>query len=180
MELHAVRVPAPSERLVRVGAGARQPDGTLLQQSRFGSYAGRQDFDAVMYWSLRNLGVGNIGLIRLAQSNLRQNELRNLEVLDRIRAEVATAYAKTHARYAQIEMSEKAVATSTRAFEQDVIRTRNREGLPNEVLDSLRLLGRSRYAYLDAIFAYNRAHFELYAAMGQPPADVLARPASRE
>jgi outer membrane protein TolC len=129
-----------------------------------------------MYWTLRNLGVGNIGLVRLAQSNLRQNELRNLEVLDRIRAEVVAAYAKTHARYAQIATYEAAVKSSTKAFDQDVLRTRSRQGLPIEVLDSLRLLGRSRYAYLASIIDYNRAHFELYVALGQPPADVLARP----
>ena len=35
---------------------------------------------------------------------------------------------------------------------------------------------RSRYAYLDAIVDYNRGQFELYVALGQPPANVLARP----
>ncbi|HWY85644.1 MAG TPA: TolC family protein [Gemmataceae bacterium] len=159
-----------------VQAGIPQAGGTVLQQSRFGNYADRQDFDAVVYWSLRNLGVGNLGLVRLAQSNLRQNELRNLEVLDRIRADVASAYARTHARYAQIETNEAAVKSSMNAFQQDILRTRSLEGLPIEVLDSLRLLGRSRYAYLAAIIEYNRAHFELYVALGQPPADILARP----
>jgi outer membrane protein TolC len=159
-----------------VQQGIVQPDGSVLQQSRFGNYADRQDFDVVVYWSLRNLGIGNIALIRLAQSNLRQNELRNLEVLDRIRAEVATAYARTHARYAQIETNERAVKSSMEAFQQDITRTKSRVGLPIEVLDSLRLLGRSRYAYLDAIIDYNRAHFELYVALGQPPANILARP----
>ena len=56
------------------------------------------------------------------------------------------------------------------------MRTKNLEGLPIEVLDSLRLLARSRYAYLDAIVDYNRAQFELYVALGQPPAKYLARP----
>jgi len=61
-------------------------------------------------------------------------------------------------------------------FEEDLRRTCNRVGLPIEVLDSLRLLDRSRNAYLDAIVEYNRAQFELYVALGQPPADILARP----
>ena len=163
-----------------VQAGILQPNGTVLQQSRFGNYADRQDFDATVYWSLRNLGLGNIGLVRLAQSNLRQNEWRNMEVLDRVRAEVAIAYGNTHTRYAQIETNERATKSSMRAFEEDIVRTKNREGLPIEVLDSLRLLARSRYAYLDAIIGYNRAHFELYVALGQPPVDVLAPPRSRQ
>src|SRR5207249_9054058 len=55
----------------------------------------------------------------------------------------------------------------------DLLRTRNNVGLPIEVLDSMRLLARSRYAYLDAIIDFNRAQFELYVSLGQPPADFL-------
>jgi outer membrane protein TolC len=57
-----------------------------------------------------------------------------------------------------------------------LFRTRNNLGLPIELLDSLRLVARSRQAYLDAIIDYNRAQFELFVALGQPPADFLARP----
>ncbi len=145
-------------------------------QSRFGNYGERTDFDAVAYWTAQNLGVGNLALVRLAQSGVRTSNLRQLEVLDRVRAEVATAYARTHARFAQIETSERAVRTGAKAFQEDLVRAKNKEALPIEVLDSLRLLRTSRYALLDAIIAYNRAQFELYVAVGQPPADMLARP----
>ena len=47
---------------------------------------------------------------------------------------------------------------------------------PIEVLDSLRLLADSMTDYLDAIVDYNQAEFELYVALGQPPADALAHP----
>ena len=47
---------------------------------------------------------------------------------------------------------------------------------PDEMLDSLRLLGRSRYVYLDAIIDYNRGQFQLWVALGRPPANALARP----
>jgi outer membrane protein TolC len=157
-----------------VSSGIVQANGTILQQPRFDSFAPRQDIDGVIYWTLRNLGVGNLALARLGQSNLRSERLRELETLDRVRAEVAEAYARTHARYAQIETNERAVATSQRAFKEDLTRTQNQQGLPIEVLDSLRLLGRSRLAYLDAILDYNRAQFELYVALGQPPANTLA------
>src|SRR5579864_1209199 len=67
--------------------------GSNLVAVPFGNFADREDFDAVMFWSLRNLGIGNLAAIRLSQSNLRSENLRVVEVLDRIRAEVATAYA---------------------------------------------------------------------------------------
>lgn len=160
----------------RGAAGIPQPNGTVLTQDRFGNFGDRTDFDVVLFWSLRNLGVGNAALIRASQSVHRQSELRALETLDRVRAEVASAQARVLARFGQIELNEKAIQSSQAAFKQDLVRTRNAKGLPIEVLDSLRLVGRSRYAYLDSIVDYNRSQFELYVALGQPPADVLARP----
>jgi outer membrane protein TolC len=156
--------------------GIRQADGTILRQPRFDSFDDRQDLDVVAYWTLRNLGVGNVALLRLARSHLRSEQLREVEVLDRIRSEVAIAYARAHARFAQIERAERAVQSSQNAYTEDYTRTFQHQGLVIEVLDSLRLLARSRYAYLDAIIDYNRAQFELYVALGQPPADTLARP----
>jgi outer membrane protein TolC len=156
--------------------GIVQADGTVLKQARFDSFGPREDFDAVLYWSLRNLGVGNLALVRLARSNLRSNELRRIEVLDRVRAEVAAAYARTHARFAQVETGERAVRSGEKAFKEELPLTKQAVGLPIEVLDALRLLARSRYTYLDAVVDYNRAQFELYVALGQPPADFLARP----
>jgi outer membrane protein TolC len=145
-------------------------------QARFANFDDRQDVDAILYWSLQNLGVGNVAMIRLARSNLRQEELRRLIVLNRVRSEVAAAYARSHARYAQIATTEKAVTAGRRAYQEDLFRTRNGQGLPIELLDSMRLMGRSRLTYLDTIIDYNRAQFELYVALGQPPACTLARP----
>jgi outer membrane protein TolC len=159
-----------------VAEGIPQADGSTLRQSRFGNFDDRQDFDVVVFWTLRNLGVGNVAHVRLARSNLRQDQLREVEVLDRVRAEVATAYARTHARFAQIETGERALQTSQLAYQEDFDRTKNGFGLLIETVDSLRLLHRSRYAYLDAIVDYNQAQFALYVALGQPPARVLARP----
>src|SRR5262249_54458206 len=106
--------------------GIVQADGTVLRQPRFDSFGGRQDFDVVVYWSLRNLGLGNLALVRAAQSRLRAEDLRRVEILDLVRAQVAAAYARTHARFAQIETAERAVVSSQNAFREDLTRTRNR------------------------------------------------------
>lgn len=143
---------------------------------RFGDFGDRVDFDAVGYWTLRNLGAGNVALVRRADSVLRQARFRELEVLNRVRAEVAEAQARTRAKFAQIDTTERAVRASTEAFQEDTLRIRGQQGLPIEAVDSLRLLARSRYEYLDAIIDYNRAQFQLFVALGQPPAAALARP----
>ena len=159
-----------------VSEGILQADGSVLRQARFGNFDDRQDFDVVMYWTLRNLGVGDIAHVRFARSQLRQEQLREIEVLDRVRAEVATAYAQTHARFAQIETTERALRSSQPGYEEDFRLAKQQFVLFIEVLDSMRLLHRSRFAYLNAIIDYNQAQAALYVALGQPPASVLARP----
>ena len=131
------------------------------------------------YWTLRNLGVGNKAQIEAAASRLQSADLGQLETLDRIRAEVASAHARTHARFAQIRTCELAIQSGTEAFVQDMTRIKGREGLPLEAIYSLRLLARARSEYLRTILDYNQAQFQLYVALGKPPADVLARPAGQ-
>jgi outer membrane protein TolC len=153
--------------------------GSNLVRPIFGGFGGRTDLDVITYWTIQNLGVGNVALIRQANANLQIQRFQQLEVLNRVRAEVAEAYAKTHARYAQIETNESAMRSGLLAFTEDLDRIRfrgERDVLPIELLDSFRLLADSRIAYIDAIIDYNRAQFELYVALGQPPANALAHP----
>ena len=159
-----------------------QPVGSgtdALGDPRFGLFDPRQDFDAAAYWTILNLGVGNKALIDAARSRLRSANLEQVVVLDRIRAEVAAAYARTHARYAQIRIGEMAIQSALDGFQEDLRRIISHEGLPLELINSLRLLGRAREQYLNSILDYNRAQFELYVAIGKPPADVLIRPVTR-
>jgi outer membrane protein TolC len=153
--------------------------GSNLVRPIFGGLSGRQDLDAMAFWTLRNLGIGNIALIREADARMKIARLQEVAVLNRVRAEVTEAYARIHARYGQIGATETAVRNSTLAFHEDLARIKDRAErtvLPIELLNSFRLLARSRLLYLDAIVDYNLAHFDMYVALGQPPADMLARP----
>ncbi len=154
-----------------------QPGGFAgFAESRFGTFAQRQDVDVVTYWTAQNLGLGNCAQIKLARTQLRIADLELLRVLNMVRAEVATAYARTHARYAQIDVAERAVRSGELAYKEDFTRVRGFKGLPIELIDSFRLLANARDQYLNAISDYNEAQFELYVALGQPPANTLARP----
>ena len=146
-------------------------------QARFGNFQSRTDLDVVVYWSLRNLGVGNRAQVAATGSRVRQSQFQQLMVFDRIRAEVATAYVRVHARFSQIKTAEEAVREALVAWNEDLERIKGNDGLPIEVLDSQRLLVRSRTALLNTIIKYNIAQFELYHSLGQPPADLLIRSA---
>ncbi len=153
--------------------------GSNLVNPVFGSMSGRTDTDVIAYWTLQNLGVGNAALIKGARARLGVNRFQEIAVLNRVRAEVAVAYARTHARFAQIGTTEAAVRASQRGFREDydlTVQQSGRKVLPIELLNNFRLLNDSRREYLDAIVDYNNAQFELYVALGQPPADALARP----
>ncbi len=147
-------------------------------QASFTTLDDREDFDVMAYWTLQNLGVGNKSLIEAAGSRLRSADLEILVTLDRVRSEVASAQARTHARFAQVTSCELAIKSGMPAFREDMERIRGGEGLPLEVVDSLRLLARAREKYVNTIIDYNRAQFELYVALGKPPAELLLRPAS--
>lgn len=154
--------------------------GSDLVRPVFGGFGGRTDFDVAAFWTLQNLGVGNAALINMGRARVGVAQYKEIAMLDQVRAEVAEAYAKTHARYALIGVAEQGVRGGLRGFRQDLLRIENTVAPAIETIDSLRLLARARLAYLDAIIDYDRAQFELYVALGQPPADTLARPAPTE
>lgn len=158
-------------------SGAGYGGGSNLVRPLFAGFGGRTDTDLVAYWTLQNMGVGNVALIKIAKANLSVSQFQELAILDQVRDEVAEAYAKTHARYEELVEDEQAVRSGIRGFSEDLERIKEAaEGLPIEVLNNLRLKALAEYEYMDAIVGYNKAHFELYVALGQPPPSVLARP----
>lgn len=144
---------------------------------RFSTLDDREDLDAMAYWTLQNLGVGNKAQIAAARSRLSSADFELLVTLDRVRSEVAGAYAKTHARFARIRSCELAIQAGTQAFAEDMERIQGAEGRPLEAIDSLRILAKSRIDYLNAILDYNKAQFELYVALGKPSSTLLLRTA---
>ena len=122
------------------------------------------------------MGAGNLAQIRVARSRLREADLEKLKILNQVRREVATAYVRTHTMFATIESYEQAVLVAQKALEEDERRIRGFQGLPIEVIRSQQLLAQARQAYLNAIIEYNQAQLDLFVALGQPPADALARP----
>jgi outer membrane protein TolC len=156
-------------------AGSTSVSGAATDQARFSSLDGRTDLDAVAYWSLRNLGVGNKAIINVAQARWQQADLELLNTLNRVRQEVVDAQVRTHTYFSQLHLRERAVLAGLAAHNEDLIRIRSNEGHPIEALDSLRLLKQARQDYVETIVRYNKAHFELYTALGSPPANMVVR-----
>jgi outer membrane protein TolC len=162
--------------LISQPGGFINGSGQQVEGPRFGDFGGRTDFDLVVCWTFKNMGVGNWAMVKIADSRAKQSQFREIEMLNQVRAEVAEAHARVASRYLQIESAEKAVRAGIDAFNEDMTRIKGGQGLPLELVDSLRILCRARYEYLDSIINYNRAQFQLWVSLGRPPANALARP----
>lgn len=161
-------------------AGPTSVSGAAPNQARFSTLYGRSDLDVVAFWSLRNLGIGNKALIGAAQARWEREDFELLETMNRVRQEVVDAQIRTHAYYSQLHLRERAVQSSLKASREDMIRIRSNDGRPIETLNSLRLLRKARRDYVETIVNYNKAHVDLYVALGNPPVDMITRPASTD
>lgn len=146
------------------GGGSDQAD------TRFGHFDGRTDFDALAVWSLDNLGFGNHADERRWKALVGQAAAERARVVDRVRREVAEAYAKSAARLQALEVARRQLVVAHEGFQLDLTRARNLEGRPIEVLNSLNLLAAARQELIGAVSGYTEAQFQLFVATGQPPA----------
>jgi outer membrane protein TolC len=184
LELEGARVlPFSPTVLMGVSGGAFGGGSDMAVSQglpRFGDVSDRTDIDVALYWSLRNLGVGNNALIDAARARLQTSRFQELDVLDGVRQEVVAAYLQALSWLAQVNWQAQAVRAGENAAKEDLARVRGRQGLPIELLDSVRQVIEARRDYLNAIIGYNRAELLLYVALGNPPADSLARPVPAE
>src|SRR6202012_5269513 len=92
--------------------------------AQFGNFANRNDEDIVLYWSIRNLGLGNKALIKAATARMAVADFERTGRFNAIRAEVAQAYSMTQTAAAQLDIRHRAVTTSDRGYRSDLERTK--------------------------------------------------------
>jgi outer membrane protein TolC len=136
--------------------------------SQFENYGDRMDFDAVAYWELRNLGVGERAARGEAQSRVRQARYRQVEVLDRVASEIVEAHTQVQAKREQRTGAEAAIARAEASYRRNLERIENGQGLPLEALQSINALDQAQRLYATTVAEYNRAQFQLYRALGFP------------
>jgi len=143
--------------------------------------AGRLDFDAVAYWELRALGLGDRAARQSAGSALRQVQARRIATMDLVAREITEALALSRTSGKQIEIAREGVEAALQSYERNVARIEQGKGLPIEVMQSVQALSVARREYLRTLIDYNTAQFSLYRALGWPsrlevPAAVRSAP----
>ncbi|TWT56650.1 Outer membrane efflux protein [Thalassoglobus neptunius] len=128
----------------------------------------RVDFDAIVTWEIRNLCFGERAQRRAACAQIEQAKYEKIRLLDQVAQEVVEAYSQVVHRSERIEITRKAIPTAMDAFERDLGRIRDGQGLPIEVLQSIRALENAERSYLNSVIEYNSAQFQLQWALGWP------------
>ncbi len=134
--------------------------------ANFQRFDQRLDADAIAYWEVRNLGLGEKAARAEATSRINQARWREIATLDRIAREVVEAHTQVAARQRQVSVAEEGIQAATSSFERNSERIRNAQGLPLETLQSLQALAQARREYLRAVNDYNVAQFQLQRALG--------------
>jgi outer membrane protein TolC len=129
-------------------------------------FGDRFDADAVAWWEVRNLGLGERAIRDEANSRVSQARLRQVAVLDRVSREVVEAHVQAKSREKQIEVARDAVRTAEESYAKNLERIENAQGLPIEALQSIQALAQARREYLRAVTDYNLAQFSLHRALG--------------
>ena len=127
---------------------------------------GRYDFDAVVSWELRNFGLGEQAARRREKARVQQARYEQLQLMDRVAREVAAAHARTVFRRRQVEITGQTIETAENSYQRNLSRIRDGQGLPLEVLQSVRALEEAKLAYVTALVAHNVAQFELHWSTG--------------
>jgi outer membrane protein TolC len=68
-----------------------------------------------------------------------------------------------------MEIERRRVQELTDGFQRDLNRIRAGQGRPIEVLNQAKRLVAARQRLLEALIAFDRAQFQLFVALGQPP-----------
>ena len=97
LELNAAKMLPFSPNVILAFSAGTYGGGSNLVTPTFGDFGGRTDLDAVGYWTLQNLAVGNHALIKGAAARRNTSNLQQVAVLNQVRNEVAAAHARVQA-----------------------------------------------------------------------------------
>jgi outer membrane protein TolC len=150
--------------------------GSNLVPPLVGNFAGRTDFDVRAYWTLQNLGFGNVAIQKARRAQIGQALGLQSRTINEVRREVTAARAEAITARERIDATREQLLTAQEGFREDLERIRGfaasvsgRRVRPIEVTNNLEFLATARQAHVQAILDYNRAQFRLFVSLGSPP-----------
>ncbi len=156
-----------------LGGGSNLQQAPFNVPQTFGAFGARTDFDAMALWTMENFGVGNVALWRQRRAQRDQNVYKRVATINLLREQVASAHALSTAGRQEIEVARKQLANAEAGYIEELRRVQGGEGLPIELIDNLMRLVRARVELIQVTARYDKAQFDLFVALGQPPTLAL-------
>ena len=147
------------------------------QRAFMSDFRSRGDGTASAVWELKNLGLGNVAENRVRATQVNQARLHALEVQAQVSDEVNQAVQIAVARRETLGSAQEAIRSAVEMFRRlDIVArqtTDSKKALESiEPLLAIQTLSQARGQYLNYIMDYNRAQFQLFAAVGTPPVEA--------
>jgi len=173
---------------------ATHPGGTLAGgvfgggiNSDMSDFGGRNSIDLQILWEMKNLGAGNVALIRERRAQREVAEQELVKTRYQVDAEVLQARSRglrARARYQQAEVGLREARDSADKNLQGVGQLRRSGELvslvfrPQEAVQSLQALSNAYNDFYLAVAERNRAQFQMYRALGNPAQSLDLPPES--
>lgn len=126
----------------------------------------RYDFDAMVTWEIRNFGFGERSARRRTEAQVQQAMYRKVALIDDVAREISEAHTQMTHRRERMEVTQHSIQTARDSYDRNLSRIRDGEGLPIEVMLSVKALEAAQRAYLDSVVAYNESQFQLQWSLG--------------
>jgi outer membrane protein TolC len=142
------------------------------------NFHARGDGTAQAVWQLNGLGYGYKAQNRVRSIQVEEANVHVIEVQAQVAEEVTEAAQLARARREALLSSQEAIRQALEMFRKLDAISFGTTG-PKKEFDSLepllaiQALAQSRFQYLNDVIEYNRAQFQLYRSMGQPPIEAL-------
>lgn len=138
----------------------------------------RGDGVAQATWELRNMGAGDLAQIRIRKAQIAETEAQTAETQTRVVEDVTVAAKLAFNYRSAFNAAEASVRKALDTWEG--LRQVALAKLPAaktystlELVLAEQRLYQARSRYLTVVIGYNKAQFQLYWALGQPPASAL-------
>jgi outer membrane protein TolC len=126
-----------------------------------------EDYAVTLGWRLGPGGLLDPARRRLAESRVRQAEIRIERVRQGISEEVLSSLARVRAKAEQVKLADQAVRDAVEALDLTRERQSRQIGLPLEVLRAEEALTRARLDHDTAMIDYSQGQLRAFAAVGR-------------
>jgi outer membrane protein TolC len=139
-----------------------------------GDFRARGDGTAQAVWTLQNFGLGNRAEVRVRNIQLTEANLHAQAVQAQVADEVNQAVQIAQVRRQAMASAQQAIQRAIEMFDRLYVISFGMTGRDNllntvEPLLAIQALAQARTQYLNYVMDYNRAQFQLFAAVGTPP-----------